>query len=693
MMLPEAPPTARKAGLCLVGFLLLGLTMEAKAQDKDQAGDEETILVVAERPSTSTADQDIRDKDLTYFPKRTASDLLRLLPGLHASQHTGGAKAHQIFLRGFDAEHGQDLAVSLDGIPINEVSHVHGQGYLDLHFLIPEAVQRIRVAKGPYDPRWGNFSTAGTLRFETGPRQGDTARLRVGQGMFKQRSGLAEFHFGDERDGAYFAFQAESGEGFTDPGDLAAGRAFVHARATDGAWRLDTLAASYAARSRATDTLPLDWIKAGRIGRFQALDDSNRVDVDRHLLGLILEGPAAGGRLKVLGHYQFKDTRIFSNYTYFYYHPQRGDQIEQSDQRHFGGLEAAYKRSDDVPGLGPLVTELGLQWRLDAVWQTQANTVERVRFDVLNHYAFLEHGLGAYAATTWLLSDRLQLQAGLRYDVQLLSIDGFQDVQELDIRTNQVVTRNDQPREAFAHGHALSPKLSLVYQAAADWRLFANAGRGFVTRPARDQANRPDAWAYAVTGAELGSRFTIEDKSLSVASALWWTHKERELVFDSEFGGTVFRGHSHRFGLELELRWAPLEWMWLGTDFFLTLARLHADEGWVPMPNTPCLLMSNAIGIQHPIGLHASLRGRLIGPRSHDLGLESKATYILDLVLAWEARHWGLVLEVENLLDAEWYDAVFAYPTRPEPSGEVNQGLQVTPGTPIQIRLSMIIKL
>ncbi|RME29497.1 MAG: Plug domain-containing protein, partial [Deltaproteobacteria bacterium] len=89
---------------------------------------EEEIVITAERPLSASSDQTIRDKDFEYFPRRTASDLMRLVPGLHITQHTGGAKAHQFFLRGFDAEHGQDIRVTLDGIPLNQLSHVHGQG-------------------------------------------------------------------------------------------------------------------------------------------------------------------------------------------------------------------------------------------------------------------------------------------------------------------------------------------------------------------------------------------------------------------------------------------------------------------------------------------------------------------------------------------------------------------------------------
>jgi len=129
-------------------------------------------------------------------------------------------KPTRFFLRGFDAEHGQDLAATLDGIPLNEVSQVHGQGYLDLHFLIPEAIARMNVFKGPYDARLGNFSTAGSIRIQSVSRlKDDTARIKLGAGSFGTYSALGELSLGDKKRGLYAAVQANTTDGFTTPGD------------------------------------------------------------------------------------------------------------------------------------------------------------------------------------------------------------------------------------------------------------------------------------------------------------------------------------------------------------------------------------------------------------------------------------------------------------------------------------------
>jgi outer membrane receptor protein involved in Fe transport len=83
------------------------------------------------------------------------------------SQHQGGGKAEQYLLRGFDADHGTDIALFVDGLPINLRSHAHGQGYADQHFIIPETIKQVDVFKGPYFVEFGDFATAAAVNFVT----------------------------------------------------------------------------------------------------------------------------------------------------------------------------------------------------------------------------------------------------------------------------------------------------------------------------------------------------------------------------------------------------------------------------------------------------------------------------------------------------------------------------------------------
>ncbi|MEL6972715.1 MAG: TonB-dependent receptor plug domain-containing protein, partial [Bacteroidota bacterium] len=109
----------------------------------------------------------VTDIDLSISPVNTSQEVLRTVPGLFIAQHAGGGKAEQIFLRGFDIDHGTDIAITVDGMPVNMVSHAHGQGYADLHFVIPETIDKVDFAKGPYYTEQGNFTTAGYVDFQT----------------------------------------------------------------------------------------------------------------------------------------------------------------------------------------------------------------------------------------------------------------------------------------------------------------------------------------------------------------------------------------------------------------------------------------------------------------------------------------------------------------------------------------------
>ena len=176
--------------------------------------DIEAIFIEADRPFSSASSHSVRKFDMQIRPNSSAQDMLKMAPGLFIAQHAGGGKAEQIFLRGFDADHGTDVAIDVDGIPVNMVSHGHGQGYADLHFLIPEIVENIEVYKGPYFGNYGNLSTAGAISFKTKDHI-EHNRLRLESGEFgtHKMTALLQIPQSDEHQNAYFAGQFYHTEG------------------------------------------------------------------------------------------------------------------------------------------------------------------------------------------------------------------------------------------------------------------------------------------------------------------------------------------------------------------------------------------------------------------------------------------------------------------------------------------------
>jgi outer membrane receptor protein involved in Fe transport len=686
----------RASFVALIAGALAATPDQAMASEGD---DFVPVRVQAERPLSAASDQEIRNKDFMAFPRRTASDLLRFVPGLHITQHTGGAKAHQIFLRGFDAEHGQDVAAFLDGIPLNEVSHVHGVGYLDLHFLLPESVERIWVMKGPYDPRYGNFATAGVIDFVPWTTLDHRAALSLEGGSHERLGALLELSGSwlDERLQSLAFVEADQSEGFTDPGASRALRAFTQHRLRLGRGaELRLIYAGYGVASEASDILPLSLIRDGLVSRFSALDPSNRVDVWRHLLGLRLDWRSDGlkGRCQVYAN--AKETRIFSNYSFYYFNPTQGDQLAQIDERLYGGLNASVSNFTELGALG-LLTELGLQARADEVQQHQARSSARTQTDRLNRYDFTQSSLGVYLDERVDLGEHLRLITGLRLDAVHYDGTGTQDrYGDINVVTNHARFLDDAPFAFEALLWTVSPKASLVFSPTRALSLFVNAGQSFVAPSARQVAWDTERTIPKVSGAELGSTWKGLGERLHVAVSAWWADKDAEAVFDSEVGVTVPRGTSRRLGLDMELRLSPFPrqwpWLWLGTDLYWVRARFMDGAR---VPNQADWLMTNTLALDHPSGAAATLRGHFVGARHHDLGLRSDASYVVDLQLGYTLTRPGplhslaLTLAVENLFDSPWYDSAFAYPSRPFKGGEIIEGLHVTPGEPLSATLRL----
>src|ERR687891_1663525 len=162
---------------------LAGLDIGSRAN----AGEAVEEYVWGQQPTSAATEQTRSAKDLELRPTDTPSDVMRLTPGLIIGQHHGGGKADQILFRGFDSDHGTDFAVFIDGIPVNLVSHAHGQGYADMHWLIPETIDRVEIYKGPYFAHLGDFATSGAMNIITKRRDTDSTITLSGGSYNTQR--------------------------------------------------------------------------------------------------------------------------------------------------------------------------------------------------------------------------------------------------------------------------------------------------------------------------------------------------------------------------------------------------------------------------------------------------------------------------------------------------------------------------
>ena len=721
----------------IASVTIAGLTAADEKEEEKGAPEVlkiDLIEVREHRPLTAASDETVRDLDFLNLPRQTPSDLLRIVPGIFINQHTGGGKAHQIFLRGFDAEHGQDFAGFLDGIPLNEPSHVHGQGYLDLHFLIPESLSRVSLIKGPYLPEYGNFAVAGAADFLPrvfAPESG----VSLSYGSFDTFRGVGEVSADLGGKLLYFSAEGARSDGFTDPGEIWGARGLLSLLVPVGeSGELRLLTGHYHADFDAADVIPTDspfTIGPGP-GRFDGLDPTDGGESVRHLLGLTYTRESDGRTLRVQGYYNYRETLLYTNYTYYLLNPapDEGDQLELRERRHYGGLRGSYAFPLRVGGMD-LVTKAGFDSRVDGVEQSQGNSHEREVFNRLTDYDFLEAGLGGYLEETLVLNRHVQVMAGLRFDTVLYDVEGTQDLDYRNLRTNSAATLEDVPVSVETWQWALSPKASVVVTPFERPRgpvntldLFLNYGEGFTTVRAPLMANMtaPDISAYpeapyvawstpysgidheipGARGGEAAFRLTLWDRKASVAASLWWADKEEELVFEPETGISAPRGKSRRIGQEVELRLRPFDWLYLTTDLFHTRAEFRERPAGMSsdaIPGTPEIIVQSVLSVRHPGGFHGSVRGRYVGERplpqeSPRPTLHSEDYYVVDLLAGYERDWWHVEIAVDNLFDADWDDTSFAYPSRPEAGrgSPVYHGKHITPGTPFAVRATVGIK-
>jgi outer membrane receptor protein involved in Fe transport len=642
------------------------------------------IEVVTWRPLTAASQRTVRDRDFLLLPRQTASDLLLNVPHLHLSQHSGGGKGHQIFLRGFDAEHGEDLAVYLDGVPLNLPSHIHGVGYTDLHFLIPEAVARIELIKGPYDVRYGDFAVAGAINFELrrGFKQWRSATTYGSFNTLSQRMDLST----TAANGLYVAGSAElfRTEGFTSYGGWGGGKFLARLGKKWGRTEVYANLGAYASEWDSADTVPAAAVQANEMGFYGGVDDSDGGRSHRFHASIHVDDRSADRKLRFLAYVVNSGTLLYSNYTYFLRSIDHGDQAEQGDRRLYFGT-----RTDGSwtlrSGTADITLKGGAEYRGDLPRMEQWRTEERNRWDLSTRFDGSIHSLGSYASAEVRFAEWFSAVAGARYDHFFFNLAGVEDLSRPSGYVDQEV-----PLSGTASAGILSPKGALIFSPLEQWDIFFNYGRGFHSPDIRDMVRNADAQIPDAHVGELSTRLRL-GRRFDVAVSIWLAYVEDELFFDPDLGRSIGRGESRRMGEEVEIRWAPWRRLMVYADLGYTDARLLEDDS--PVVGSPRWMATVGACLHDFKGFHANARMRHIGARPLDKARMSEAATVVDLLAGWEQKWVAIDVVVENLLDSCWKDAQFYYVSRHRPDIESPQaGYHFTPGTPLAVRGVLTLK-
>ncbi len=668
--------------------IVFTLAMKTAAQDhrvvvEGATGDNTVATDTASSGSIDAA-------DLQRRPLARVADLLEAVPGLAVTQHSGGGKGNQMYLRGFDLDHGTDLRTTVAGIPVNLPSHAHGQGYTDLGFLIPELVQRVDFRKGPYVARDGDFASAGAIDIDY-VRRLDRGIAQVEVGAFGHGRALVAWSVPWAKGDLLLGLEGRHADGpFTVGDDHDRGNAVLRWSRGDEAEGASLTLLAHDGEWRATDQIPARAVARGELGRFDTLDGSDGGSTRQVALhgAWWRERDEAASRAAVWARgYEFD---LFSNFTYALADPVAGDQIEQTDRRVAIGGDVEQRWFGALDGV-PVEHALGIQVRSDLARVGLHRTQARRRIGTVRQDDVGVHQLGVFGEQRVQWTDRVRTTLGLRGDAVAMDVDS-------DLAANS----------GDRTGALLSPRFGVALRAADGIDLFANAGFGFHSNDSRGATLRDDPTTAAPgdgarvrplvrsRGAEVGVRAEVAPGFHNTLTA-FVLDTDSELVFAGDAGTTEAGPAARRAGFEWSGRYAASDCLDLDAEATWTRARARSVA-----PGRDAIV--GAIETQASAGLtahgdvfFASLRTRYVGPRplTEDGSVRSRVAWRVDLRLGARIdERTTITLDALNLLDEADADVEYAYASRRfgEPSGPDDGGyadVHFHPAEPFALRLAV----
>jgi len=687
MSLKTLPPLINKLKISRIGF-------ESKSIDitKLTITDNSAIIYIENKVSSleevkvmATGNngvfKTISDIDIHLRPISNSQEILSMVPGLLIGQHAGGGKAEQIFLRGFDIDHGTDINITVDGMPVNMVSHAHGQGYADLHWVIPELIEKVNFNKGPYFADKGNFTTAAFVEFNTKDYlensfvkmeggQFNTYRAVTGMNLIKTK--------GDKRNQSlYFAGEGSFTNGFFEsPQDFSRfnGTVKYHGRISSNS-TLTTTVTGFTSKWNASGQIPKRAVESGMVGFYGAIDNTEGGKTSRYNATVeLLNNLDNGGIIRnqiFFSKYKFE---LYSNFTFFRDDLVNGDQIRQKEDRNIIGYNGSYAKEYF---LGNIKTETksGIAVRYDDVNDIEltrtknrtSNTADLMLGDVN------ELNVGAYWSQRVSISKNLDITGAVRADYFTNKYNN--KLASMELKSTSTI---------------VSPKLNFNYRVNNKVQLYLYNGRGFHsndTRVAVQQSGRkvlPPAY-----GTDIGGIFKVGNKLL-LQSALWYLWLAQEFIYVGDEGVVEPSDQTRRYGFDLSARYELTKDLYADVDVSLANSRaLNVPKTYSFIPLSPCFSSIGGIIYRKKYGWNGSLRYRFMSdrPANEDYGTIAKGYFVTDAAINYKKNRWEAGISIQNLFDVKWKETQFYTESRlrnePAPVSEIH----FTPGTPFFARV------
>lgn len=646
-----------------------------------------TVTVVATRPRPETASTTRLDaRDISAAPHRNAEEILRQVPGLTLVQHGSEGKGHQFFMRGFDAVHGADLELTVDGMPINEWSNVHAQGYLDLGLIIPEVVRSVEVTKGPFTLEQGAFAMAGSADYRLGVPLDDRGwRAAYTAGTTNRHRLFAGYSPPGESGQQFVAVEATHDDGFGE--NRALNRATFNGRLRlfdlEAGGTLSLVVLGGYSAFALPGTLRNDDVEAGLVDFYGTYDPRAEGASARALGGLAYAWSGGAQTLSLTAYGGYRRLDLLENFTGFLIDPVAGDRRDQHQATWSFGLFGAHELR-----LSPqLALRTGAGLRGDVFDQRERNVgraLETIatRRDLTGR-ELIAH---AYAGGRWTPAAALRVDAGARVDLVHVAV------------TDRLAG------DARGEGDRVvaSPRITVRWRAHDALRFFLAYGRGF--RPPEARAFSSFTPSRAGIGEEVftggGPAATVSD---AVEAGTRWTPTawlgarlsgfatfiERESIFDHVSGVNLELNGTRRLGGEIVLDADPLPWLRLSADLTLVDARFVESGNRVPL--APWLVSGLRAVVTHASGLRAGLRVLTVAPRTLPHDATGATLLMTDATLGYHWRWLRLDLEVENLLDRQLREGEYHYASHWRPGTPPSEipVLHTTAGPPLNGRLTL----
>ncbi len=635
------------------------------------------ISVSDDRPVAASSQQFIPDEEYVMQPQGRPAQVLRLVPGLVAVEHSGGAgKADQYFLRGFDADHGTDVAFFADGMPINFRSHAHGQGYADLNFIIPETIEGLDAYKGAYHVEFGDFNTAGAVNFRT--------REVVREGLVQAAGGQFDTQryllmFSPTKDKVRTLFAAE---GYYTNGPFQNDNRYVRANLLGKATvnptsrsELSLTATFQQSRWNASGEIPLRAVQDGSLDRFGAVDPSEGGHTLRSTARLNYHyDTPAGGRFFANAYGQYYKFDLFTNFTFLLNDPVNGDGIQQSDRRVMYGGALGYRQALQIMQMESAVT-VGMQSRVDEIHARLGTQTMRNPLGTTIDSDIFEASYSPFMKLEVQPSSWMRLTGGIRSEVFTF-----------DVR-NRCAGCLEQPAGRTSSGLVL-PKANMILGPWFLTEVFLNYGEGFHSNDARSAVIAGSAPLARANTYEVGIRSRPWGaEGLEVTATLWAIDLQSELLFVGDAGTTEIRGATRRRGVEVAARGQIVGPLYFNGSVTWSDAEFNNGDA---IPLAPELTGYGALILRWPEGLTSQLQATYMGvrPLTEDRSIKSPSWLDLDLS---ERYHIPIKLArgrleaflfVQNLLNTKWEQAVFAFESRLRSEAAGVTDIHFVPGNP-----------